>query len=615
MEQALVRGELLDGKYRIDALLGQGGMGAVYRATHLGTTRTVAIKVIQPRLSPRRAEFVARFEREAEAAGRLRHPNVVDVTDFGFAGTRRGEVAYLVMEYLDGCTLADILSEERVLPVSWVVDILDQVCSALDEAHGYGMIHRDLKPENIWLEPNRRGGHTVKVLDFGLVKLGSSTRDEPLRHAGAAPDDDVVAPTAPDSSETAAVTIVVPQSSPDLGETMADAVTRVGHVTGTPDYMSPEQCRGGAVDARTDIYSLGIIAYRMLAGATPFAGDTRAVMQMHLTETPASVRARNRRVPKGVDRLIMAALAKEPAQRPATAGGFASALRASAEGSGTLLRQAMALYSDRFPVMFKGSLVAYAPLIAIVLSLYAADTMKLKFIPLLAAQLLMFAMIAANLAAYFIVSAALAPLVAQSIVSPLQELKLATAWRALRRRWWTLAVTTAIVTASTFVGTLLFVAPGVLVATMHVLYAPVAVMENEGVIRTLRRARGLAWRSWSTVAIITVLQFALPVVVWMLSVDGSFELTLDDNWQLKQFGFGLSMSGTSGLYQLLNIFITPLTATMTALLYLKTRQAGGESLKAIVERVTRGEVVRSKWQARVHSHAAQVDTPPAQAGT
>src|ERR1700754_819639 len=162
--------ELLDDKYQIDQLLGQGGMGAVYRATHLGTKRTVAIKVIHPQLSTY-DQFVARFRREAEAAGRLRHPNVVDVTDFGFAQTTNGPVAYLVMEYLDGCTLAEIVAEEGALPTPWVVDILEQVCAAVEEAHRAGIVHRDLKPDNIWLEPNGRGGYTVKVLDFGLAKM------------------------------------------------------------------------------------------------------------------------------------------------------------------------------------------------------------------------------------------------------------------------------------------------------------------------------------------------------------------------------------------------------------------------------------------------------------
>src|SRR5712692_7106676 len=164
-------GEVLDEKYRIDKELGRGGMGAVYLATHLGTDRPVAVKVITPQFMMN-DEFVERFRREAKAAGRLHHPNVVNVTDFGFARVDGERIAYLVMEYLDGCTLAEVLAEESKLQIDWVVDIIEQTCSAVDEAHQQGIIHRDLKPDNIWLEPNRRGGYTVKVLDFGLAKLG-----------------------------------------------------------------------------------------------------------------------------------------------------------------------------------------------------------------------------------------------------------------------------------------------------------------------------------------------------------------------------------------------------------------------------------------------------------
>src|SRR5467141_763689 len=163
-------GQTLDEKYRLERLIGQGGMGAVYLATHLGTERYVALKLITPRFI-RNQEFVERFKREARAAGRLRHPNVVDVTDFGFARAGAERVAYLVMEYLDGCTLSDVLAEEDRLPLYWAVDILEQVCSAVHEAHQQGIVHRDLKPDNIWLEPNGLGGYRIKVLDFGIAKL------------------------------------------------------------------------------------------------------------------------------------------------------------------------------------------------------------------------------------------------------------------------------------------------------------------------------------------------------------------------------------------------------------------------------------------------------------
>src|SRR5688572_32299064 len=171
-------GQVLDDKYRLERLLGQGGMGAVFLATHLGTARYVALKLIAPQFM-RNEEFVERFKREARAAGRLRHPNVVDVTDFGFARVNNGQVAYLVMEYLDGCTLGDVLAEEKRLPLEWVADILDQVCSAVNEAHKRATTLRNRNPNNTGLEPNRLGGYRVKVLDFGIAKLGATDAPVP----------------------------------------------------------------------------------------------------------------------------------------------------------------------------------------------------------------------------------------------------------------------------------------------------------------------------------------------------------------------------------------------------------------------------------------------------
>ena len=163
-------GEILDGKYRVDRALGAGGMGNVYLATHLGTTRVVAVKVIAPKWAAN-AHFLARFQREAQACGRLRHPNIVNVTDFGIATGPRGHIPYLVMELLDGETLSSFQETHPQPPLTLAADLLDQVGLALDEAHRHGIVHRDLKPENIWLEPNGRGGYTVKVLDFGVAKM------------------------------------------------------------------------------------------------------------------------------------------------------------------------------------------------------------------------------------------------------------------------------------------------------------------------------------------------------------------------------------------------------------------------------------------------------------
>src|SRR5262249_10478700 len=153
-----------------------GGMGAVYRATHVGTGRRVAVKVIAPELAGN-SEFIERFRREAKTIGLLRHPNIVNVTDFGITGTGDQTLAYLVMEYLEGITLAEFLKARRPMPINEAIAILSQVCDAMDEAHRLGILHRDLKPENIWLEQSdsaeqaEPGGDKVKVLDFGIARL------------------------------------------------------------------------------------------------------------------------------------------------------------------------------------------------------------------------------------------------------------------------------------------------------------------------------------------------------------------------------------------------------------------------------------------------------------
>src|SRR5579863_616406 len=184
-------GEILDEKYRIDKELGAGGMGNVYLATHLGTTRVVAVKVIAPRWAAE-PQFLVRFQREAQACGRLRHPNIVNVTDFGIAKAAGGDMPYLVMELLDGQTLSDFQKTHTRIPLPVIADLLDQIGLALAEAHRHGIVHRDLKPDNVWLEPNGRGGHTVKVLDFGVAKMS-------LRGEWAASSQDLPQATGPET--------------------------------------------------------------------------------------------------------------------------------------------------------------------------------------------------------------------------------------------------------------------------------------------------------------------------------------------------------------------------------------------------------------------------------
>ncbi len=556
-------------------------MGAVYRATHLGTKRTVAVKVIHPQLSAH-DQFVARFRREAEAAGRLRHPNVVDVTDFGIAHTGNGPVAYLVMEYLDGCTLAEIVAEEGRLPIAWVIDILEQVCAAVEEAHRAGIIHRDLKPDNIWLEPNGRGGYTVKVLDFGLVKLGGA--DEIGR--GSIPE------LSEFSSEESA-TLIKP-----------DSLTAVGSVMGTPVYMSPEQCRGDHLDTRSDIYSLGVVAYRLLTGEAPFTGSPHDVIEMHKTATPPPIREKNRKLPRKMARIVMSALAKDPAERPQSAAGFAAALRASWEGPSHLLRQAFALYSEHFPTFFKIALLGYAPFTVLallnVLNVFGGEQLAQEQLMYLAVALFV-TMVITLLFAYFFVSAAVVPVVLQLTIAPLRAVRISTAMLALKRRWRVFALTSLLVLTLILLGSILFVIPGLIVALIFGLYAPVAIMEQQGVRGTLRRSRVLSRRALGTVLVITLVQFALPVLVWKAAVHTEFTLQFHDDWSPKQVGFNFSMSGPSALWQLLNVFVTPITAIMASLLYLKTRKAGGESLRDASEQFEALDIPRSKWQQRMRT--------------
>ena len=594
--------EVLDDKYQIEQLLGQGGMGAVYRATHLGTRRTVAVKVIQPQLSTH-DQFVTRFRREAEAAGRLRHPNVVDVTDFGFAQTARGPVAYLVMEYLDGCTLAEIISEEGALPIQWVIDILEQVCAAVEEAHRAGIIHRDLKPDNIWLEPNGRGGYTVKVLDFGLVKLGDSDPRPTTTHA---------IPVLNSSANEADTLLRSTEEHATLikasDQTVDDNLTAVGSVMGTPFYMSPEQCKGERLDTRSDIYSLSVVAYRLLTGETPFAGPPETVIELHKTAQPPPIREKNRKVPRKMARIVMSALAKDPAERPQSAAGFAAALRASWEGPGHLLRQAFALYSEHFPTFIKISLLGYAPF-AVLALVNLSDAQQLSPTQLMIYGIVLFVtMVITLLFAYFFVSAVTVPVVVQLMIAPLRPVRISTGISALRRRWRIFALTSLLVMTLILFGSILFVIPGLIAATIYALYAPVVIMEDRGVGGTLRRSRTLSRRALLTVVLITLVQFALPVLVWRAAVTTNFTLQFNDDYSPKQVGFDFSMSGLSGLYQLLNVFVTPLTAIMASLLYLKTRKAGGESLRDTSDQFEALDIPRSKWQARMRSRWTSTST-------
>ncbi|MDX6382817.1 MAG: serine/threonine protein kinase, bacterial [Blastocatellia bacterium] len=680
-------GQTLDDKYRLERLLGQGGMGAVYLATHLGTDRYVALKLITPQFM-RNEEFVERFKREARAAGRLRHPNVVDVTDFGFARAGKDSVAYLVMEYLDGCTLSDVLAEEKRLPLYWVVDILEQVCSAVQEAHHQGIVHRDLKPDNIWLEPNALGGYRVKVLDFGIAKLGDvanpageAAPELPLNHnaddtptihfsespattAAAAPAKVNRAPLPPlanlesetmvqspvedfgdaratqlahddgratqliepdagsthggsDNDQTKILGEAAPHTvraaPPGYGTTDASStaattgLTRVGAILGTPLYMSPEQCRGENLDARSDIYSLGIIAYQMLAGSPPFTGETTSVIHAHTGSQPKPLREHDAKLPKRVSRVVMSALEKEPAARPQTAIAFAHAMRANADGLGALYRRAFALYSEYFPKFLKLSLLAHIPTIVITLMLIGfrlTEPRMGKVVKIAVAIPLALMQIAAGFVTPSIISGVTAIIVTQLAVAPLKPVELRAAFAVLRRRWRPFLNTGIRITLRILLGFCLFIIPGIVMAVRYSLWAPVVLIEGLEKKEARLRARSLASRSWRTILLVMLFQFLVPTIV-----GGALAALLGANSN----GKGVRVKVFQPLTSLVNIFVLPLMSIVPALLYLKMRQFGGETLNDVMSQLEEEGGARSKWQQRMRHRLTSVNTPHSRA--
>ncbi len=274
-------GRTLPGGYVIFELIGVGGMGRVYRAEQVALSRTVAVKIIHPHLIGEE-NAAARFITEARAASRLNHPNSVGVIDFG--KTEDGQL-YLVMEFLRGKDLARVQYEDGPLPFRRVVSILRQVLAALSEAHHIEIIHRDLKPENIILEPTRSGGDFVKVVDFGLAKIRVDSN--------------------------------IP------------GITSPGIVCGTPEYMSPEQGRGDPLDARSDLYAVGVILYQLLTGRIPFEAESPTqVVLMHLSQEPQDPRdvAPERKIPANIVEVCLRALSKSPDTRYANADIFSDAL-------------------------------------------------------------------------------------------------------------------------------------------------------------------------------------------------------------------------------------------------------------------------------------------------
>ncbi len=279
------------GSYRLEELLGRGGMGEVYRASHRLLARPAAIKLIRPEMlggaDPQAADrAIARFKREAEAAAALRSPHTVDIYDFGVTADR---TFYLVMELLTGMDLDTLVRRFGPMPAARVVHVLKGACDSLDEAHALGLVHRDIKPANIHLGRVGRHDDVVKVLDFGLVRSAGLTMER-------------------------------------------STATIEGVILGTPAYMAPEMALGQRIDSRTDIYALGCVAYYLLTGEQVFTGDTvMAVVMQHVQAAPLPPSQRTELpIPAALDQLVLACLAKGPDARPQSAAQLLESLGAIA---------------------------------------------------------------------------------------------------------------------------------------------------------------------------------------------------------------------------------------------------------------------------------------------
>src|SRR5213594_4950820 len=296
-DPAAMIGLVLDGQYQIEALLGKGGMGAVYRARHILLGDRVAIKLLPPEMRSN-TEWLRRFQREGQAARRFRHPNAVTVYDLR---TSADGTIYLVMAYVEGNTLdAEFRNHGRFTPAE-AVAMLEPIMSVLNAAHAMGVVHRDLKPENIMIGKLSTGGDSVvKLLDLGIAKLREVAGAE---------------------------------------KTGSTNLTIAGQMLGTPYYMSPEQWgelpRDGSseIDGRADIYSLGIVCYEIVSGARPFSGVTLSELRReHTSIVPQPLHEFVPNVPEGFSRAIARAIAKDRGDRQATAGELANELKSSLNG-------------------------------------------------------------------------------------------------------------------------------------------------------------------------------------------------------------------------------------------------------------------------------------------
>ncbi|MBI4851662.1 MAG: sigma-70 family RNA polymerase sigma factor [Acidobacteria bacterium] len=270
----LLPGLILDKKYRLEKKIGKGGFGAVYRAVHLNLQNLVAIKIFRPFTGSQSSQALERFRLEGISACRVNHPNVVTILDFGVSDNG---IAYLVMELLEGHTLATEMSQKPIFSPLRCAEIIVPICKVLSKAHQLGIVHRDIKPDNIFLHKSQKG-EMVKVVDFGIAKLVS-----------------------------------------EVEGFSQDSLTQTGHFIGTPNYMAPERFENLPYNGQADVYSLGVIAYQMLCGSLPFLSEPTnffSIIKTFLTQEPIPLRKLNPEISSPLEELIMSTLAKDPKKRP-----------------------------------------------------------------------------------------------------------------------------------------------------------------------------------------------------------------------------------------------------------------------------------------------------------
>lgn len=286
-------GTIVAGRYRLVRVLGEGGMGRVYLAEHVAIQKQVALKVLRAEYATKR-DLVSRFQQEAISASRIKHPNVLDVFDFG---RLEDGSFYLAMEFLEGHDLAQEIQGRTVLDPASVVRIAIEISRALGAAHNKGVIHRDLKPENVFLQRTDDGGQTVKIVDFGIALLRGS-----------------------EAPETA---------------TRPRRLTKTGVIFGTPEYMAPEQAAGKHPDHRADVYALGVMLYEMFTGSVPFVGETfLGVLAKQLNDAPRPMKSANPelRVSPELQGVVLRALEKNPEERYQSMAELGRALLTTPEG-------------------------------------------------------------------------------------------------------------------------------------------------------------------------------------------------------------------------------------------------------------------------------------------